>query len=759
MKNKIMEKEDRLVEKLIDTIFAYWPVFLIFSIIAFSAATLYIRYGTPEYQANAVMLIKDENKGNEDSKLIESLNFISQKKIIENEMEVLQSRLILEEVVKNLHLTTPVYSSHFIGTRSAYKEAPVLIEMQGSTKAPSYSGKVYFKLDSKTNQVSLNDSIVVGLNKWVPTSFGNLRFTHNPLYNPLGDARSYFFEIKNIDQAVKSISDHLKVTAANKLSSMVNLQYRDIKPILAEDILNEIINTYNKFALNEKRKMALNTIDFIDNRLVVVSSDIDKIENKVKEYKDNKEAVDISTQGEIYLQNVSVNDRKLGELEVQLSVLNDIDRKVFNNDKISGILTSSLGVVDPALIQLLNNLNNAEQEQERLRLTVAENNPILIALNGQIANSKQKVVEQVNAYKKSLEANRNQLSTTTKTYNRLLQDLPQKEQVLLEITRDLKIKKDIYSFLLQKKEETELASISTIPEYQVVNYAHASNEPVNPKKMILYGSVLLGVFLIPFGSIQARERFSQGILYRNEIAEATSIPIIGEIGNHKPGQSSQDEFRKIRHAIANMQSTNNATQTILITSSITGEGKSYLASNLAKSYDSIGKKVALVDFDLHNSSLKDAFNKPFELGISDYLTQEAPVDLNDVMHKVPNTDNLYLITAGSQFNDPSSLIENENINDLLTQLKDRFDLVILDAAPIVEVSDAYLLSQYCDLTLFVVKHDYSPKKVIKMLDINNEAMPLNNPVIVFNAVKPRGYAKSNYGYGYSYKMAYPIVVK
>jgi capsular exopolysaccharide synthesis family protein len=751
----MIPKEEQLIEKMLDILLAYWPVFLVFAIISFSGATLYLRYGNPEYQANASMIIKDETKGNEDSKMVESLNLIGQKKIIENEMEVIQSRLILEEVVRNLHLTTPVYIANLIVGKSAYKVAPIFVEMDVKPHEQLIKRKIYFTLDKVKNKVRLNDSVDVSTNKWVKTKYGNFKFTINPLYSSKVAEKPFYFEIKEVDQAVKDISDRLKVTAVNKLSSMVNLQYRDATPKLAEDILNEIINTYTRVALTEKRKMAINTLEFIDSRLLSVSNDIDKIENRVKEYKDNREAVDISTQGQIYLQNVSVNDRRLGELDVQISVLNDVQNKISNNDKIAGVLTTSLGVVDPALNQLLTNLNNAELEQEKLKSTVAENNPMLIAVNGQLANSKQKIVEQISTYKKSLEASREQLKSTTRSYNRMLQDLPQKEQVLLEITRDLRIKNDIYSFLLQKKEEAALASIATISESQIINYAHASKDPVNPKKMILYGSVLLGVFIIPFGSIQARERFSQGILYRNEIANATDLPIIGEISHSNQENTAVDEFRKLRHAISTNEANNNKIKRILITSSITGEGKSYIASNLAKSYESIGKRVVLVDFDLHNSSLKDQFNKQYELGVSDFLSQETEVSISEILHSIPARNQLSIIAAGSQHEDPSRLIENEDrVNELLSQLEDQFDVIILDSAPMVEMSDAYLLSQYCDITLFIVKHDYSPKKLIQLLDINNEVMPLNNPFIVFNGVKTRGYLKSNYGYGYGYKMAY-----
>ncbi len=754
--SKVGKKDENIFFKSVAIFFAYWPVFIIFAIFASFSGFIYIRYATPKFQANASVIIKDQKKGNEDSKLMESINAINQKKIIENEVEVLQSRPIMESVVKKLHLYIPIYKEGRIKSLSAYKQSPVFIEMKTPDTINTVYRNIKFRYDADNKLLYLNSKGIFAVNRWVNTPYGLLKFTTNHSFLPLKNDNSYYFDIVKIEDVVKIISDNLKVVATNKLSSIVNLQYIDNKPKLAEDVLNEIILSYHNIAIKEKNVLAKNTLGFIDERLMKVKNDLDIIEGKVRQYKGDRDAVDISTQGQLYLQNVSSNDKKLSELDMQLSVVDELSKHVNSQEDNVGILPASLGVIDPTLSQLVNGLNSAELEKEKLKKTVAENNPILVSLNDQIINTKLKIDDNINSYRKSLESTKENIYENSKTYTKMLQDIPLKEQALLEISRDNKIKSDIYAFLLQKREESELAYISNLSESQTLNNAYASNEPVSPNKLILFGSILLSIFFVPFGAISARERFANSVLYRDDIEELTTLPIIGEVAQNKfkdqslleMGENNAvlDEFRRLRYSLLS-RGIGSKFRKLLISSSISGEGKSYIAMNLALSYAKAGKKVILVDFDLHHSSLKQIFGVEDTVGVSDYLNKDAI--LEEIIQPVLESENLFFIAAGSAYLDPSRLLENNNLGLLITALEQEYDLIIMDSPPVIQVADAYALSTYTDITLFVVKHGYSPKKHIKVLELNIDSMLLKDPAIIFNGVKPRGFSNNDYGYGYN----------
>jgi tyrosine-protein kinase Etk/Wzc len=420
-----------------------------------------------------------------------------------------------------------------------------------------------------------------------------------------------------------------------------------------------------------------------------------------------------------------------------------------------------LNTADPMFGQMLSSLNNAELEREKLKKTVAENNPILISVSDQIEKIKENIYRNIVDQRKNLEAAKNNILETNTTYAALLQTIPSKERELLEISRDQQIKSGIYSFLLQKREESELSYVSNLSDSRVVNYAQALPSPVSPNKVLVFGFAFILMWTIPVGAIAMKETFTSSILYRQEIEELTELPIVGELGQHKKikplaieaGKRSlvAEEFRRMRFALQYYMPIQGSKK-ILITSSLSGEGKSFVSSNLAISFALSGKKVALVDFDLHHSSLEKLFVKQNKRGISDYLNTDVPV--KDIIYPVSEYEHLYFIPSGSQQDDPSVYLESEKLQMLMDYLEGQFDLILIDSPPVALVSDAFKLSSYCAATIYVVRHGYTPKQLIKRLDAANRINPLVNPLLVFNGVKTRGLLPNASGYGYGYKGSY-----
>ncbi len=751
------QPEENLMQQLISKYLPYWPVFLLTILIAGGIAYTYIHFATPIYQANATIIIKDEKKGNEDSKLMESLDQISSKKTVENEIEVIQSRKLMLDVVKNLGLYAPIFEKGKFKSVSAYTKSPVIIQTANPDSLIG-TDKIKLNFTKNNNEVILNDKYKYPLNQIVTTHFGRLKFLSNNNYEQSDEPiKQLYFSLVNPKAIVPGILGGLKVEAASKLSSLVELSYRDEVPKRAEDILNQLIASYKQSEINEKDALAKNTLTFVEARLKLISSDLDSIERKVQQYKSGRGAVDISTQGQLYLQNVSANDQKLSDINTQISVLNQVEKFVQNKDNSSAIVPSTLGVSDPMLSQLMDKLYTSQLQYEKLKKTVGENNPNLIAIQDEINKIKPNILQNIQSQQQSINAAKQNINVTNGRYNSMLQVVPQKERQLLEISREQQIKSNIYSFLLQKREESEIAYASKVSNNRVVDYAQTSPYPVSPIKSLIYLIAIVGMMGICIAIISIRESLTGKVLYRHEVESRTSIPIIGEVAFDKSktslvieaGRRSfiAEEFRKLRMSLSFL-GIDSAHKKILITSSISGEGKSFIAANLAVSLSLTGKKVVIVDMDLNNPTIAKILKVNQPVGITEFLMgQKEP---EEITKPVEAHENLFFISSGALPENPTELLANGKVKEIIDYLDEIFDLVIIDTSPIVLVTDAYILSPLCDATLYIIRHNYTPKMLIKRIDENNQINPINNPAIIFNGVKIRGFLKNNYGYGYDY---------
>lgn len=750
------EPEESLTDQVMSKYLPYWPVFIFSIILAVICGYFYLKYYTsPVYQANATLIIKDEKKGNEESKLMESLDQISSKKIVENEIEILQSRKLMADVIQKLGLYAPVSQVGDIKPTSAYLSSPVVVRSP-SPDSLNYPEKIILQFDKNSNEVILDKKYRYPLNQIVTTPFGRLHFAPNPNYSePEKPYKELYFTLGTPKGMATGFLGGLKVEPASKLSSVINLSYRDELPQRAENILNQLISSYRQAEVDEKDAMAKNTLKFVEERLGSVAHNLDSIEQKIQQFKSGRGATDLSTQGQLFLQNVSANDQKLSEVNTQLSVLDQLENFVQNNSNSNGIVPTTLGVGDPMLSQLVEKLYTSELEYEKLRKTVGENNPSMVALRDQINKIKPNILQNIQSQKRSLNATKNNISSTNSSYNSMLQTVPQKERQLLEISREHQIISDVYSFLLQKREESEIAYESAVANNRVVDYAQAGGQ-VGPKSALIYAFFIILFLGVCLALITIKESFTGKILYRKEIEKRTRIPIISEIAFDKSKKSIviesgkrsfvAEEFRKLRLSLSYLGIGANHKK-ILVTSSISGEGKSFIATNLAISLSLTGKRVVLVDMDLNNPTIHKKLNLEREEGVSDYLKGEK----NEMEIIRPTEyEGLFFISAGSLPDDPTELLANGRVNELIDYLSSVFDSVVLDTSPMVPVTDGYLLTALCDATLFVIRHNYTPKIVIKRLDINGQINPIYNPAIIFNGVKQRGFFRNNYGYGYDY---------
>ena len=752
------DKSTNIVTQGVYRFIPYWPLFIVFLMIGLTGAYVYLKLATPMYETTATLLIKDENKGAAESKTVESLDMLSTKKIIENEMEVIQSASLLKQVVNTLHLYAPVYREKTLKKETAYSTSPVSIEMASTDKVRVVE-KVYFDYDYEKALVIINNR-TYPVNQLVNTPYGKLKFIKNNYAEQQIEGKM-FFSILNPKDVAASVGKRLSVSTSNKMTSILNLSLTEDDPKKGEDILNELITAYNQAILKDKNNLAGNTLEFIEARLSAVQQDLESIEKRIERFKSKKGAIDLSTQGQLFLQNVSANDQKMSDINMQLAVLDEVQDFAASSNKSSGIVPSTLGVSDPSLSQLIDKLYTSELEYDRLRKTTGENSPLLVSIADRINTLRPGIMHNISSQRRSLMASKNNLNSTNNSYSSMLRTMPETERELLDINREQGIKSNIYNFLLQKREETALSHASTVAESRVIDNASSSDNPVNPKKKVIYLSSVLLAMISAMGFVYGRESLSRKIMFRHEIEQYTDLPIIGEISiesSDNPIVISNtrktfiaEQFRKLRMSL-NYIGVNSKRKRILVTSSISGEGKSFIASNLALTLALSNRKVILLDFDLNNPTLRSKLKIQEMRGISEYLQGEAEAD--DIIVQTDVNPNFYMIPPGSLPYNPTELIMNGKAEELLNYLDGIFDFIIIDTAPVLPVTDAYVLSPYCDATLFVIRHGYTPKLFIERLDANNKINHLNNAAIVFNGVTPRGFGSSHYGYGYGYGYIY-----
>lgn len=758
-KNAFEESGSNVFNKLLFRYLPYWPLFLAMLVLSLIVATIYLRYTIPIYQSQTTILIKDEKKGMDDSQLLEGLNMLGSSKIVENEIEVIRSRGLVREVVKKLGLYAPIVQEGSVISKQAYTISPIHIRHKNPDSLVEAS-KIFFTVDNKSKKVNIGDKNYV-MNEWQKTPYGELMFIPNKYYQGQEIKDPIYFSLLKVKRVTNGMVGRFEVAPVSKMGTVLRIRLNDAVPQRSEDILAALVEEYNKANINDKNALATNTLAFVEDRLHYVVRELDSVESRIQQYKTQKNIVDIGEQGRQFLQTVGANDQRVSELNVQMAVLDQVQQYVNAKGAKEGIVPSTLGVNDPTLSQLLEKLYNAESQYERLRKTTAENNPILVTLNEEIARIKPSIMENISAQKRNLEASKRNISSTNQQYSSMLRTIPTKERELLEISRQQSIKNHIYTFLLQKREETALAYASTVADSRWIDEPNSSGAPVSPKRPFIYTIAVLFGLAITVLVILIREVLNRNILFRKEIEDLTSVPIIGEIafdGSKESiviGEGNRnfiaEQFRQLRTSLGYL-GINNRKKKILMTSTISGEGKSFVCGNLGVSLALTGKKVVLIELDLRKPKLANMFNVGRDVGISNYFIGDKEPD--EIIKRLDVHPNLFIIPCGPIPPNPSELILNGKMQELLNYLDTIFDYIIIDTAPVSPVTDAYILSPMCDATLYVVRHGYTPKSYVQMLDHNNKVKGLKNLAIVFNGVKSRGIGRYDYGYGYGQSYGY-----
>ena len=748
----------------------YWPFFAVLFLFSVALAFVYLQYTVPVYESSASILIKDEKKGQEDSKMEELLNLFNTKKIVENELEIIRSNEVITDVVTKMRLYAPIFTEsgwHGMIKRNAYLTSPVLLEVLDPRSIIEVK-KVYFNIAPNTNNVDIAGT-VFPLNEWVKTQWGTIRFILNPhyaLYNsPEKDQQKvkYFFSLISVVNETDALGENLVAAPTSKQSSVITLKIKDPVPEEGEAIITNIVNAYNQNAVKQKSDIAASTLSFIEDRLKNVKFQLDSVEHSIQSYRNKTGIVDISEQSRLYLQSIAANDQQKNKMKIQMNVLDEVQHYLETRSDSSSVVPSTFEITDPTLNQLLEKLHGSQSEYARLRKTTAENNPILSSVKDEIEKTKSAVLETIKSQKANLQTSQSYVDKISNRDSAMANAIPQKEKELVEVSRQRNITADIYSFLLQKREEAASYTMSSVlPDSYIVDKATSTVTPVSPKRGLIYLMALVFPFALGSSAISLKSMLNNKILYRTDIEALTNFPVIGEIieGKFQNGLITAtkersfiiEQFRLLRSAVKNLSDTPGHVKRIVFTSSIEGEGKSFIATNLANLITRNNKKVALLELDLHQPSICELLGLERGVGITDYLM--GKVSESEILLQTPFNPDLYFVQAGHLEEDASELLLNGKIEVFLDYLNTKVDMLIIDMPPINPITDVYVIAPLCDYTLYVIRHGKVRKNNIKMLKENMEFHNIKNVALIFNGIKKRGIGQYSYGYGYGYGYDY-----
>jgi tyrosine-protein kinase Etk/Wzc len=736
--------------ELISKYIVYWKWFVLSFILAVTVAFFYLKTQTPVYNIQSSILIKDDKKGLGQDDMLKQLNMFSGTKVVDNEIDIIKSYTLMEKVVTDLDLHIQYYKQETFRDVELYGETnPIRIKIL----TPSYPTEaVPLEIEIVDKETIHLNGKPVPVNKPVNTTYGLLllSFTGNAT-----DVKELFVSINQIPIVTENYMEALSIEPSSKMSTVLVMSLESSVPQKGVEILDKLVAVYNQAGLEDKNKVAANTLTFIENRLELVAADLSDVEQNVESYKSSQGITDISTESKLFLESVQKNDLQLNQIKIQESVLSSIYEYVQQKGNTAGTVPATLGISDPTLLTLINQLVQLEAKREQTVKLVKEDNPIMLAIDDQIQSVKINLKENILTLQNSLAITRKQLENQNARIESTIRTIPGKERKLVDITRQQAIKNDLYTFLLQKREETALSYASAVSDSRIVDKARSNRIPVKPGKTKIYLFFALAGLAIPLGIILLKDLFNNKIQTKQEVVRATKAPILGEISYtaHEDAlvisgmerSIIAEQIRSLRTNLA-FVSPGQALQTILFTSGMSGEGKTFISLNLGASLAMIDKKTIILEMDMRKPKLHPSLKIANNKGISNYLTGHATLD--EIVQAVPGQENYYIITCGTIPPNPAELLTRGRLTELFQNLKASFDYIIVDAPPVGVVTDAQIIEQQSDATIYVLRNEYTYKSHLALVDSLYKENKFKNLNLILNAVSER--AGYNYGYGYGY---------
>ena len=744
----------------------YWYWFALGIVLALIGAFIYLRYTPKVYSASAKIKILNKTKGLE----LPSSAFIFNRSNInlENEIEILKSYRIIENVVDRLDLTMRYFDEGNVLTTEINHLPFNILKTISNDSIYSWSS---YKIEVKSQAFEVTPS---GTQKTIVfPNFDTTKTKHNLPFelswttsaeNKSFIGKTYIVQFSPVASVTGGLKGGVTISMLGKGSDLLQLSYTSQSKAKNERILNTLIEVFNEDGINDRQDISRRTIDFIDERFNLIERELDSIEIGIKDYKEKNNLITLESDAELGISQRTLSEEELFETENQL-ILSDLLKKTLEKpNPNSELLPANIGVNNSSINSLVNNYNTLVLERDNLIVSAGENNPNVVLLNNRLQDLKSNIFSSIDSYAKQLEASKAQLTRKNRKFASQVYSLPGKEKKITDITRQREIKQTLYLFLLQKREEAAINLAITEPSIKVVEYAISSGGPISPNSRSTYLIAFVLGLIVPFGVIYASALLDTKIKGREDLMQLNSkVPIVGELPKVKSEKlifsdpednSTQSEAFRILSSNVNYilpVKNDNKGKVIYCTSTIKGEGKTYVSINLSLALSSINKKVLLIGADLRNPQIHTHIaqdkHKP---GLSNYL-HDINYDWRDALingfEKHPNHQ---IILSGSIPPNPAHLLTNGRFTKLLEEAKDEYDYIIVDTAPTILVTDTMLISQLADATIYLTRANYTEKNLLKFSKDLSDSGKLKNMAYVINSV---GLGNS-YGYGYNYGYNY-----
>ena len=772
-KTGVQSEEQINIQEILFRYLIHWPWFVVSVIVCVALAWGYLRLTTPVYNISATVLIKDEKKGggaNMSSELEKmGLNgFVSSSSNIENEIEVLKSRTLAREVVSSLGLFVTYMDEDKFPNKELYRTSPVLVSLTPQEAdrlpqtmeidmllQPAGAMDVQVKVGKKEYRKHLEKLPAV-----FPTDEGTVAFfANNDTLSSLRPEsvtteRHITAYINRPFAVAKGYAGSLLITPTSKATSVVNVSLKNSNTQRGKDYIDKLLEMYNINANNDKNEVAQRTGEFIDERIDIISKELGSTERDLENFKRSAGITDLTSEAQIALTGNAEYEKKRVENQTQINLVMDLKKYLQGSGY--EVLPANVGLQDAGVAGAIDRYNEMVAERKRLLRTSTESNPAIVNLTTSIRAMRSNIQTTLDATLKGLEITKADLIREASRYSRRISDAPTQERQFVSIARQQEIKSGLYLMLLQKREENAIVLAAIANNAKIIDEAQADSTPISPKRMTIYLAALVFGIGIPVGVIYLIGLTKFKIEGRADVEKLTSLPVVGDIplADEKTGAIAvfenqnnlmSETFRNVRTNLQFM--LENGKNVILVTSTVSGEGKSFISANLAISLSLLGKKVVIVGLDIRKPGLNKVFNLPKkEYGITQFLTNST-VNLMDLVHHSDINKNLYILPGGTVPPNPTELLARDGLEKAVEILRKNFDYVILDTAPVGMVTDTLLIGRVADLSVYVCRADYTRKTEFTLINELAENNKLPNLCIVINGLDLQ---KKKYGYYYGY---------
>lgn len=738
----------------------YVPWVVISVSLALVGAYVKLRYSTPVYSVAGKLLVSTQTPYGGGGDKFDDIFMMQRVDKLNDEIEVIRSRSMASRVVNSLGLQKQVYNKGKIRSTIVYPtDVPFNFEIFAVDSLRGFNVLVSL-LDN--NEFLLNEQPQKhSFGKVVTQNNVRFRVTENGIDRKRFGSNDFVISWQPTENVAADLSGTINVSRVNDFANVLMLSYSTENIRLGVDILNSYLKEYKKAGLEDKREIAAKTLEFIDNQLKAVFQDLGGVEQNLKVYREKNKFINPEQQSQIFFNELSETNKSLSEVEIKLKITDYLINYLANETNRYKIIPSMLGIEEPSLLQQVTEFNRLQLDRETSLKNVALNNPRILSMEVGIEKLRNDMLENLKNVRETYLLALDALKNKNREADRLINSIPSKEKQLLEVTRQQNILQELYQYLLQKKLETAIASASTISNIKVVEPAMASNIPVSPNKRSLYIiAILLGI-AIPTGIIFLKEYLNDKVKGKGDIQHLTDAPILGEVGHAHESATLvvtrnnrrflAEQFRIIRSNLQYILPNANK-PVLMVTSSYSGEGKSFVSTNLGSVLALSGKRTVILEFDIRKPKIMKGLGLHERKGLTNFIV--GSINLDEIIHPVPDVDNLYVIPCGPVPPNPAEMLLSEKVEQLFNELRKRFDAIIIDTAPVGLVSDAVTLGRFADSTIYIVRHNYTVKKQIHLIDDIYRQNKLPHLSIIINDITVQGgygyYGYGNYGYGYGY---------